>query len=132
MQVNVRDAGSILGSGRSPRTGTATHSSILAWRIPWTEEPGVAVHGVTKSQTGLSTHIPKGMLHLSLNATQWPISCLQELPASNGMSLKLKFLCLAPRKYPDKDKLITKGNLPGSFWLLSHQVVPNSLSPRRL
>ena len=20
--------------------GTATHSSILAWRIPWTEEPG--------------------------------------------------------------------------------------------
>ena len=26
----------------------ATHSSILAWRIPWTEEPGV--HGVTKEQ----------------------------------------------------------------------------------
>ena len=32
--------------------GMATHSSILAWRIPWTEEPGRAtVHGVTKSQT---------------------------------------------------------------------------------
>ena len=27
----------------------ATHSSILAWRIPWTEEP--TVHGVTKTQT---------------------------------------------------------------------------------
>ena len=29
----------------------ATHSSVLAWRIPWTEEPGGlhAVHGVTKS-----------------------------------------------------------------------------------
>ena len=28
------------------------HSSILAWRIPWTEEPGGAtVHGVTKSWT---------------------------------------------------------------------------------
>ena len=27
----------------------ATHSSILAWRIPWTEEPGG--HGVAKSQT---------------------------------------------------------------------------------
>ena len=27
----------------------ATHSSILAWEIPWTEEPGGAtVHGVTK------------------------------------------------------------------------------------
>ena len=33
----------------------ATHSSTLAWRIPWTEEPGGAkVHGVTKSQTRLS------------------------------------------------------------------------------
>ena len=29
--------------------GMATHSSILAWRIPWTEEPGG--HVVTKSQT---------------------------------------------------------------------------------
>ena len=28
----------------------ATHSSILAWKIPWAEEPGGAtVHGVTKS-----------------------------------------------------------------------------------
>ena len=33
----------------------AIHSSILAWRIPWTEEPGgVTVHGVTKSRTWLS------------------------------------------------------------------------------
>ena len=23
--------------------GMATHSSILSWRIPWTEEPGVAI-----------------------------------------------------------------------------------------
>ena len=34
--------------------GMATHSNILAWRIPWTEEPGRLVHGVTKSQTQLS------------------------------------------------------------------------------
>ena len=34
------DAGLIPGSGRSSGGGTATHSSILAWRIPWTEEPG--------------------------------------------------------------------------------------------
>ena len=32
--------------------GMATHSSILAWRIPWTEEPGgLTVHGVAKSYT---------------------------------------------------------------------------------
>ena len=30
----------------------ATHSSILAWEMPWTEDPCPAtVHGVTKSQT---------------------------------------------------------------------------------
>ena len=30
----------------------ATHSSILTWRIPWTEEPGrLQSMGVTKSQT---------------------------------------------------------------------------------
>ena len=30
----------------------ATRSGILAWRIPWTEEPGgLTVHGVAKSQT---------------------------------------------------------------------------------
>ena len=26
--------------GRSPGGGNATHSAILAWRIPWTEEAG--------------------------------------------------------------------------------------------
>ena len=37
---DIRDTGSVLGSGRSPGGGMATHSSILAWRIPWTREPG--------------------------------------------------------------------------------------------
>ena len=34
----------------------ATHFSLLAWRIPWTEEPGRlhTVHGVAKNQTLLS------------------------------------------------------------------------------
>ena len=34
------DPGSIPGLGRSPEKEMATHSNILAWRIPWTEEPG--------------------------------------------------------------------------------------------
>ena len=37
---DVGDPGSIPGSGRSPGEGNGTHSSILAWRIPWTKEPG--------------------------------------------------------------------------------------------
>ena len=38
--ANAGDPGSILGSEDSLEKGMATHSSILAWRIPWTEEPG--------------------------------------------------------------------------------------------
>ena len=32
--------GSTPGAARFPEEGMATHSSILAWRRPWTEEPG--------------------------------------------------------------------------------------------
>ena len=41
--------------------GKATRSSILAWKIPWTEEPGgLQSMGVTKSQTRLSDkHLEK-------------------------------------------------------------------------
>ena len=39
--ADARDAGSIPGSGRSHGEGSGSpHSSILAWEIPWTEEPG--------------------------------------------------------------------------------------------
>ena len=35
-----RDTSSIPGLGRSLEWEVATHSSILAWKVPWTEEPG--------------------------------------------------------------------------------------------
>ena len=37
---NAGDPGLITGLGRYPGEGNAIHSSILAWRIPWTEDPG--------------------------------------------------------------------------------------------
>ena len=37
---DARDEGLIPGLGRSPGEEIATHSSILAWKIPWIEEPG--------------------------------------------------------------------------------------------
>ena len=48
--ANAGDSGSIRDLGRFPGEGNGNHSSILAWIIPWTEEP---VHGVqsTGSQT---------------------------------------------------------------------------------
>ena len=40
LPAGAGDAGSIPGLGRPPGGGMATHSSVLAWRIPWTEKPG--------------------------------------------------------------------------------------------
>ena len=56
----------------------ATHSSILAWRIPWTQEPsGLQSMGITKSQTRLRD--------LPFHTDQRLLSCLysfisQEIP----------------------------------------------------
>jgi len=47
------DMGSIPRSGRSPGGG-ATHSSILAWKIPWTEQPGgLQSRGLKESKNSL-------------------------------------------------------------------------------
>ena len=47
----------------------ATPASILAWRIPWTEEPGGlhTVHGVAKRWTRLSTRSKGLSLPTALN-----------------------------------------------------------------
>ena len=55
--AGLRDVGSIPGSGRSPEKEMSMCSSILAWKIPWTEGTWWAtVHNVAKSQTQLSRH----------------------------------------------------------------------------
>ena len=40
LPANAGNAGLILGQEDSLEKETATHYSILAWEIPWTEEPG--------------------------------------------------------------------------------------------
>ena len=40
LPANTRDTGMILEWDDSLAEQMITHSSILAWRIPWTEEPG--------------------------------------------------------------------------------------------
>ena len=40
LPASAEDAGSIFKSGRSLDKEMETHSSILVWRIPWTEEAG--------------------------------------------------------------------------------------------
>ena len=48
---DVREVSLILGQEDPLEEGTAIHSSLLAWRIPWTEEPGEL--WVAKSRTRL-------------------------------------------------------------------------------
>ena len=43
----------------------ATHSSILAWEIPWTEEPGgLQSMGLQKSQTHLSDQTTEQRMYI--------------------------------------------------------------------
>ena len=52
--LNYQAVGQCLGRSKYTKA-VAPHSSPLAWKIPWTEEPGgAAVHGVMKSWTRLS------------------------------------------------------------------------------
>ena len=51
---NTRDLGSVSGSGRSLEKGMSTHSSILAYSVPWIEEPDGLQSLKSQSQTQLS------------------------------------------------------------------------------
>ena len=73
------DLGSIPGLGRSPGEGKATHSSILAWRIPWTVQSAES-----QSQTRLSDF----HLHLTAVASADP-------PGSSGVGIVLQFPALS-------------------------------------
>ena len=55
---NAGDPGSVPGLGRSPGEGNGYHSSILVWRIPWTEDPhNLQAHRVTKVRHDGATNI---------------------------------------------------------------------------
>ena len=65
---NTGDPSSIPGWRRSLEKGMATHSSILAWRIPWTEEPGQLQSMESQRvrhnrETNTHTHMAQGVRH---------------------------------------------------------------------
>ena len=58
LPANAGDTGD---AGLSPGSGISTHSSILAWEIPWTEEPGgLQFMGLQRVGQGLVTE-PAGI-----------------------------------------------------------------------
>ena len=54
LPANAGDGGLTLGREDPPEKEMATHSSILGWEIPWTEEPGGLESMGLQSQTSLS------------------------------------------------------------------------------
>ena len=56
LPVNAGDSGSILDQEDPLEEGTASHSSIVAWNIPWTEEPGELQSIGLQSPTRLRVH----------------------------------------------------------------------------
>ena len=69
LPANAGDVGLSPGMGRFPEEEVAARSSLLAWRIPWTEEPA---ESVKKSWIQLSTHVP------------WDIACGFLLPTQGA------------------------------------------------
>ena len=71
----------------------ATHSSSLAWKIPWTEEPAT-VHAVSKSQTRLSNFTFPSLVIIHSD------NCCEKTDAS-------VFLCGGFRLRADKDTALS-------------------------
>ena len=64
---DIRDAGSIPGSGRSPGVGYGNPLQYLAWRIPMDRGAWQAkVYGLVKSQTRLKRELAHVQLHFKI------------------------------------------------------------------
>ena len=64
--ANARDVGPIPGLGRSSRVEMATHSTTVAWKIPWTNEPGQLSPRSAQSRTQPSTNAHVSKIHVVL------------------------------------------------------------------
>ena len=65
---NAGDLGRALGQEDPLEKEMATHSSIPAWRIPWTEEPGGQSEGSQESAMTLETNTFTSKIIIDINA----------------------------------------------------------------
>ena len=103
--ASAGDRGSIPGSGRSPEEAMTTQSSILAWRIPWTEEPGgLQSTGLQRAGHDWATKQQQQKQHDDFYP---PLSMLQIVP-KHPLCSACEFLLPAPWQ-------------PLIFWLSPHR-----------
>ena len=100
-----------------------THSSILSWKIPWTEEPGGSPWGCKESD--MTKHIawkwlvfPGGPVAKSLPAMQetWVWSLGWEDPLEEGMAIHSSFLAWRIPWTEEPGGLQAKGHTVGHDW----------------
>ena len=85
---NAGDPGLFRGSGRFPGEDMATHSRILAWRIPWTVEPGYSLRGsreldMTSTSTGAAVKEAGSMG--SLKPQGWEVKVSRKVSKAKKM-----------------------------------------------
>ena len=111
---NAGDLGSIPGSGRSTGEGHGSISSILAWRIPWTEESG-GLQSVSSQRIGhgwvtntfafiLLTLEPEGREGRHGPAPRW-WSLLSTTASPVSSSVRAVILVIAPRRRRSQSRL---------------------------
>ena len=66
---DAKDGGLIPGSRRSLEKEMATHSSVLAWEISWTEKPGGLQSMESQSQTQLSKFTGSVLVNITTEVT---------------------------------------------------------------
>ena len=121
---DAKDTGLIPGLGSSPKEGNDTHTSILAWRIPWIEEPGGLQSLWSQSQPQLSTHTHT-FIHRIWNSKGW--SCPSFL-TENQRSLLNLLLQPLRNQFTDVGALaqdFKRGSLHNSSCIFIH--MPTSL-----
>ena len=122
---NAGDQVRSLGQEDPLEKGMATHSGILAWRIPWTEEPGElqtigsqrVVHDwATNTHTHTHTH--------SVHTFCGPVSCIRplhraEMTFLGRLPLKLRFYIFRLALFLTSSSKISE---KGSDWFATDQV----------
>ena len=89
----------------------ATHSNILAWRIPWTEEPG-----------GLQSSSVQSLSHVWLVETPWTVACQASLSITNSQSL-LKLMSIMSKYLILCHPLLLPPSIFPSIWVFSNESV---------
>ena len=117
---NARDLGSIPGSGRSPGGANGNPLHILAWRIPWTEEPdGLESMGSQRVRHNWATNTSTFTFHLVCGNICKPL--LAQLPMAE------KVQGLGAIVAPGAPGPLAKQTRVGLCWWEDDEILSNTL-----